>query len=167
MTTAADWFESATDFRQLCGDAQSQARSESDQEFAATMMLRANQYGLDSYLTIGQLKSLCRIADWDEPQRRQIPETAAAVRAEKVRHVVAAKQSRNHRCHWPDCNKQVPPAMWGCKSHWFAIPKHLRDRIWKSYRPGQEEDLRPSEEYLEAARAVQLWIAEQKLAGKR
>jgi hypothetical protein len=36
----------------------------------------------------------------------------------------------SHTCHWPDCRKEVPPAMWGCKQHWFALPKPLRDRIW-------------------------------------
>jgi len=34
-----------------------------------------------------------------------------------------------HTCHWPGCNKEVPPAMWGCKTHWFSLPKRLRDRI--------------------------------------
>lgn len=24
-------------------------------------------------------------------------------------------QTREHHCHWPGCDKQVPPAMWGCK----------------------------------------------------
>ena len=78
----------------------------------------------------------------------------------KVAHVKAARQSRTHTCHWPGCTRQVPPAKWGCTPHWFALPKALRDRIWRSYRIGQEEDLRPSETYLEAAQAVQQWIRE-------
>lgn len=49
--------------------------------------------------------------------------------------------------------------MWGCKGHWFALPKHLRDRIWATYRRGQEVTKRPSPEYIEAAIAVQKWIA--------
>jgi hypothetical protein len=48
--------------------------------------------------------------------------------------------------------------MWGCRKHWFTLPKMLRDRIWAAYRPGQEIDKRPSETYLDAAGAVQLWI---------
>jgi hypothetical protein len=79
----------------------------------------------------------------------------------KVKHVKAAKQSRGHVCHWPGCTKQVPPAMWGCSQHWFKLPKALRERIWRAYRPGQEDDLRPSESYMEAAEAVQEWIASQ------
>lgn len=79
---------------------------------------------------------------------------------EKVQHVKAAKQSRSHTCHWPGCDKQVPPAMWGCKGHWFALPKALRDRIWATYRRGQEERMDPSPEYLKAADDAQLWIRE-------
>lgn len=65
-----------------------------------------------------------------------------------------------HRCHWPNCKVPVPPKLWGCKKHWFTLPKALRDRIWATYRPGQEIDKNPSAEYLEAARAVQDWIRE-------
>ncbi len=63
-----------------------------------------------------------------------------------------------HTCHWPDCNKPVPPAMWGCKAHWFKLPKVLRDEIWKSYRPGQETDKKPSAKYLAVAQLTQWWI---------
>ena len=66
-----------------------------------------------------------------------------------------------HTCHWPGCTTPVPPAMWGCKPHWFRLPKRLRDRIWLTYRPGQEVDKRPSQAYLEAAKDVQDWIKEQ------
>jgi hypothetical protein len=51
--------------------------------------------------------------------------------------------------------------MWGCSRHWFALPAALRARIWRAYRPGQENDMRPSESYMEAAEAVQEWIAQQ------
>jgi len=81
--------------------------------------------------------------------------------SEKADYVRAQRQTRSHTCHWPGCGKQVPPAMWGCKQHWFALPKRLRDKIWRAYRPGQEIDMRPSEGYLEIANEVQQWIAEQ------
>lgn len=79
---------------------------------------------------------------------------------EKVAHVRRAGQSRNHTCHWPGCDRQVPPAMWGCKPHWFALPADLRSRVWAAYRPGQEEDGRPSAAYLQVAREVQAWVRE-------
>lgn len=65
-----------------------------------------------------------------------------------------------HTCHWPTCNKAVPPAMWGCKAHWFTLPKRLRDAIWKTYRPGQEIDKNPSAAYLKVADEVQKWCNE-------
>ena len=48
--------------------------------------------------------------------------------------------------------------MWGCRAHWFKLPKPLRDRIWATYDPGQEIDGSPTEAYLDAAEAVQEWI---------
>lgn len=76
----------------------------------------------------------------------------------KADYVLSQSQTRPHHCHWPGCDKQVPPAMWGCRAHWFALPKTLRDAIWRTYRPGQEKDFAPSRAYLEAANAVQAWI---------
>lgn len=77
---------------------------------------------------------------------------------DKVRHVKSARQNRMHACHWPGCAQQVPPAIWGCRPHWYSLPHPLRSAIWRAYRPGQENDMRPSEAYLEVARKVQEWI---------
>ena len=65
----------------------------------------------------------------------------------------------SHTCHWPGCGKNVPPAMWGCREHWFKLPKPLRDAVWKAYVPGQEITKTPSAEYLATAFLVQQWIA--------
>jgi hypothetical protein len=70
-TKASAWFSDPFKFRQLCGDAQSQASGEWAQEFAAEMMLKANQHGLDTYLSDKQLVLLCKIADWELPKRRE------------------------------------------------------------------------------------------------
>lgn len=80
--------------------------------------------------------------------------------SDKVAHVKRAGQIRAHHCHWPGCEKQVPPAMWGCRPHWYTLPKALRDRIWQTYKPGQEVNGTPSVSYIAAAREVQAWIAE-------
>jgi hypothetical protein len=80
--------------------------------------------------------------------------------ASKVAHVKAAKQTRDHCCHWPGCTQQVPPAMWGCAGHWFKLPASIRDEIWKAYRVKQEDTMTPSAKYIEAARKAQSWIAE-------
>ena len=79
----------------------------------------------------------------------------------KAAYVRSQEQTRAHHCHWPGCDKQVPPAMWGCRTHWFTIPAGLRARIWATYRPGQERNGTPSAEYLAAARAVQTWITQE------
>lgn len=76
----------------------------------------------------------------------------------KVAHVRRARQTRDHKCHWPGCPEMVPPAKWGCLNHWRRLPKHLRDWIWRTYRVGQEDDMRPSRDYVVAAREVQHWI---------
>lgn len=67
----------------------------------------------------------------------------------------------SHTCHWPGCAEEVPPKMWGCRTHWYRLPKTLRNRIWATYRPRQEIDKNPSGDYLKAAHDVQKWIAEQ------
>lgn len=69
-----------------------------------------------------------------------------------------------HTCHWPGCSTAVPPRMWGCQPHWYRLPKALRDRIWQTYRPGQEISKTPSCDYVAAAREVQEWIAGQQPA---
>ncbi len=57
-----------------------------------------------------------------------------------------------HLCHAPGCNKEVPPAMFACKPHWFALPKKVRDAIWREYRTGQEIDKQPSLRYMAVQR---------------
>ena len=80
----------------------------------------------------------------------------------KYDHVRKAKQTRAHVCHWTGCTRQTPPAMWGCREHWFKLPKAIRDRIWATYREGQEEALdRVTPAYLEAAKAADEWIRSQ------
>ena len=67
---AKDWFADEHEFRQLCGDAQSQATGESAQDFAAEMVIKAKQYGLETFVSEKQLAYLCKLADWDMPKRR-------------------------------------------------------------------------------------------------
>lgn len=74
----------------------------------------------------------------------------------------------SHICHWPGCGNPVPAKLWGCRTHWFKLPKDLRDKIWATYVPGQEIRKDPSQAYLTAAKEVQEWIAANhpKLAAK-
>jgi hypothetical protein len=72
----------------------------------------------------------------------------------------------SHICHWPTCKVPVSPKMWGCRSHWFTLPKAIRDRIWDTYVPGQEIRKDPSKEYLAAALEADKWVRAQIQAGK-
>lgn len=76
----------------------------------------------------------------------------------KAYYVASQGQTRDHTCHWPGCTQQVPPAKWGCKAHWFKLPRSLRNKIWQTYQPGQEVRMDPSKAYLAAAQEVQDWI---------
>jgi len=80
--------------------------------------------------------------------------------SDKVKHVLNSSQTRQHECHWPNCNKQVPPALWGCREHWYMLPEYLRVRIWAAYRIGQEEDGNPSDTYMEVMKMTFKWIKE-------
>jgi len=84
----------------------------------------------------------------------------AQTKEQKAAYVQSQGQTRSHHCHWPGCGKDVPPAVWGCKEHWFRLPKRLRDRIWATYRIGQEVSMSPSREYLDVATEVQEWVKE-------
>lgn len=64
-----------------------------------------------------------------------------------------------HTCHATECNVAVPPEMFMCKRHWFALPKRLRDRIWATYRLGQCDDWNISHDYADAARKCVVFIA--------
>lgn len=64
-----------------------------------------------------------------------------------------------HTCHARGCFKCVPPNLWGCREHWYALPKSYRDAIWETYVPGQEIRKDPSPEYIEAATAAVNWLA--------
>lgn len=80
--------------------------------------------------------------------------------ARKLEHVMKSKVTGGHTCHWPGCDKQCPPAMWGCSKHWYSLPLKLRNKIWRAYVPGQEISKTPSREYLDVAHEAQEWIKE-------
>lgn len=65
-----------------------------------------------------------------------------------------------HRCHAIGCETSVPPRRFMCVRHWGMLPAAMQRRIWSTYRPGQEEDKRPSQAYLVAAHASAHWLHE-------
>lgn len=114
--------------------------------------------GRAHFVTADELPLVERYGDHRKTCTNKPAPTASDDIATKRAYVAKQGQTRSHECHWTGCGKMVPPALWGCKAHWFALPKGLRDRIWATYRAGQERDGRPSPEYLAAADEVQRWI---------
>lgn len=99
--------------------------------------------------------------DWGHVTTYRVKRQSIGAKVEHVREAIATDTgAHRHHCHWPGCREDVPPATWGCYRHWKMLPKHLRDRIWATYRPGQEISKTPSRDYVEAAREVQRWIEE-------
>ncbi len=48
-----------------------------------------------------------------------------------------ARQAKPLRtCPHPDCRRQVPTDMFGCRDHWFQLPRPIRDAIWAAWRAG-------------------------------
>jgi len=39
-----------------------------------------------------------------------------------------------HKCPSPGCPHKVPSHKFACHTHWFSIPKEIRDDIWAGYR---------------------------------
>lgn len=66
-------------------------------------------------------------------------------------------------CAATGCFRQVEPGMLMCKSHWFTLPKPLRDEVWRTWRAclrnwsgkiDRDEQLRRSANYREAVRTA-------------
>jgi hypothetical protein len=53
-------------------------------------------------------------------------------------------------CAVPKCGREIAPHLLMCRWHWFAVPKPLRDEVWRTYR---EEGV-TSENYWEARDAA-------------
>jgi hypothetical protein len=60
-------------------------------------------------------------------------------------------------CARPGCERLVPSNLLACREDWFALPKPLRDAVWRHYRQGQEHTGEISEAYLAAFRACLEW----------
>jgi hypothetical protein len=66
---ASAWFHTAEDFLTVAKDAVSLSRSENAQEFAAEMLRKAKDFGLEAYLSERQCAYLCTLGDAVMPLR--------------------------------------------------------------------------------------------------
>jgi hypothetical protein len=44
---------------------------------------------------------------------------------------------RADRCPIPGCHDQIDPTRLMCRSHWYLVPKQIRDRVWATWQSGQ------------------------------
>lgn len=58
------------------------------------------------------------------------------------------KKQPAHHCHAHGCNRAVPPRMFMCRAHWYALRPVIRHAIWREYVPGQENTKTPTLRYL-------------------
>jgi hypothetical protein len=151
-TTAGDFRIDLDEWRQLCADAVSQAKSGKNQEFANKMAASARQYGLRTYISAAQMRWLCEIADQIPPPLRHEEEVRA-----RPAYVPRASAGKKHPCRWTGCTTQVPESMWGCMMHWRMVPGHLRKPLLKAF---SEMGDSLSAEYIAAYDAIQQWLKE-------
>ena len=43
----------------------------------------------------------------------------------------------SHKCPVDACQAQLPHEILMCRTHWFMVPKPLRDRLWVAWRKYQ------------------------------
>lgn len=65
-----------------------------------------------------------------------------------------------HHCHARGCRTAVKPELLMCLRHWRQVPKPLQQAVWRTYRPGQCDDKRPSMAWHEAADAAIAFVAQ-------
>lgn len=66
----------------------------------------------------------------------------------------------SHHCHAAGCVQTCPPKMFMCRKHWFSLPAHMKSDIWKTYRPGQEDDKSITKAYSKAAQKAIRFLAD-------
>lgn len=69
-------------------------------------------------------------------------------------HLRTSHEMADHRCHVSWCKTRCKPEYLMCGVHWAMVPKLLQFEVYRHYRVGQCEDMRPTRAYLEAARAA-------------
>lgn len=41
--------------------------------------------------------------------------------------------NHSHTCKAVGCTRQVPNCYLMCRKHWYAVPQHIRDRVWQTW----------------------------------
>lgn len=74
-----------------------------------------------------------------------------------------------NQCHYPGCTQMKPTKLYACRTHWFLLPKRIRDDIWRGFKYDAELWARADREAREdwAARIKKIEERDQKLAEER
>ena len=57
-------------------------------------------------------------------------------------------------CRIAGCERRHARNLFCCRAHWYALPRHMRDAIWRAYRsPGVFSD-----EYMQAAENAEAFL---------
>lgn len=59
-----------------------------------------------------------------------------------------------HTCHAKRCRTACKPECLMCLAHWRMVSPELQREVWRTYRPGQCDDMSPSAEWFVAANAA-------------
>jgi len=54
-----------------------------------------------------------------------------------------------------------------CPGHWRMVPRELQKAVWAHYRPGQEHEKQPTQEYIQAALAAIKAVAAREAAAQQ
>jgi hypothetical protein len=57
------------------------------------------------------------------------------------------------------CEVEIAPKLLMCPAHWQMVPKSLQQKVWASYRKGQEITKTPSKDYVTAAMNAVRYVA--------
>lgn len=77
---------------------------------------------------------------------------------------MTAARTPPHQCVARGCTRLVGQAHLMCGHHWRRVPRKLRQRIWGTWRPGQQYDHDPSPDFVHAVRLAILTVAQKERA---
>ena len=76
----------------------------------------------------------------------------------------AKERANPHYCHARGCRVEVPRRLLMCHRHWAMVPTAMQHRVWATYRAGQENGVKPSDEHVRAAAEAINAVAEREEA---
>lgn len=70
------------------------------------------------------------------------------------------------KCNAYLCDNKIDSKYFMCTKHWRMVPWPLQRELWNNYRPGQENDMQISAEYMRVAHIIINRVAESEKHGQ-